>query len=159
MRRLWFRVQCVLMFCIGIVSAYFASGFLVDYLSSGHSPDDKLVWGTVIKRSFAPQRFRPTGPRLTIRVDHSEDVAHADLANDRIDEFPDRVSFYYSGDPRKEVHLVLEENLIGAIATLYFAAGVFMALPVFAWQVVGAEIERGEKKAVGELQELRGVGC
>lgn len=93
----------------------------------------RLVWGSVVKREMAPQAHRPYGPRLTIRLDDGPVLVHADLMNDRIDALPDRVSFYYSGDPSREVRLTQEKPL-GADAMLFWAtAAAFLCGAVLVW--------------------------
>lgn len=130
------RILGLVPLALGLVLIYLAYSFTIENIEGSPSSGDSLVSGTVIGRTFAPQRFRPTGPRLFVRIDNSPVVVHADLTNDKIDKLPDRVSFYYSGNPQKEVRLLQERNLIADITIIIIFSMIFFgfSLYVLVWE-------------------------
>jgi hypothetical protein len=53
-------------------------------------------------------------PELTIKIEGKEDIVKAYLGGDSAEKIPDEVSFYYAGDPKKEIRLREESNPLWA---------------------------------------------
>ena len=77
-----------------------------------HYPRDgwELKSGRVIMRALAPTFLGIKRPLLTVRIDGTDTAVFASLASNAIDDLPAHVTFYYSGDPSKEVLLQEETN-------------------------------------------------
>jgi hypothetical protein len=106
--------------------------FLLDFVHGLPSSGAELVRGRVIMRQRARDDWGLEHPELTIKVDGRDDVVRANLSADSAERIPDEVSFYYSGDPRKEVRLREETNPLGAalfllLTPLLMAAGLVYA--------------------------------
>jgi hypothetical protein len=86
--------------------------FLEDYIHSLPAAGDELVHGQVIVRQRARDNWGLEHPELMIQVEDSPDMVKANLRGDTAEKIPNRVSFYYSGDPSREVHLREETNLL-----------------------------------------------
>jgi hypothetical protein len=88
--------------------------FLLDFVHGLPSAGDELVHGRVLARGRARDGWGLEHPELTIKVLGKNDVVRANLVGDTADRIPDEVSFYYSGDPKKEVRLREETNPLWA---------------------------------------------
>src|ERR1700722_11470364 len=102
--------------------------FLLEFIHGLPSAGAELVRGRVIMRQRARDDWGLEHPELTIKVDGRDDVVRANLSADSPERIPDEVSFYYSGDPKKEVRLREETNPLGAalfllLTPLLMAAG------------------------------------
>jgi hypothetical protein len=149
-RLLPLRLCCLVIMFGALVALYLGCAFFVEHVRSGRSQGASLVSGTVVKREFARQWFRPTGPRLIVRIDNSPITVHADLANDAIDALPNHVSFYYDGNPEPEVHLLSEKNLVPDIVVLWMASAFLASLSIFAWRQYRPRIPASIASATNE---------
>lgn len=121
---------------IAIVGTLFFSvaGF-VEWPRSRAGPNSVLTHGTVIKRGSTWQWGIFSRPELTIRIKDSNTVARAVLSSNNEHSIPDTVSFYFDGDPIKEVFLRQERNplliavpCLGATITM-----IWFLLSAHAW--------------------------
>jgi hypothetical protein len=133
MRRLAWRLSSLVFLLMALVPLYNGSVFCMDVMESRRSPGDRLVWGTVIRREYARQWWRPIGPRLVVKIDGTPITVNADLINDAIDTLPDRVSFYYSGDRSKEVRLLCETSLFTDILFFWATSALLASVAVVSW--------------------------
>ena len=84
-----------------------------DFIHSRPSPNDQLVHGQVVRREMSIGGWlRIQRPLLTIKLENSDVIVKASLATNGINDMPNIVTFYYSGDPNKEVYLQEEYNPI-----------------------------------------------
>lgn len=96
-------------------------------------------------RKIVTYRLGNKRPRLTVKIDGSPILVRADLSMDGLDKIPEAVSFYYSGDPRREVHLLQEGNqLLGTLVCWAYPVCLF---PLFAWWLIR---ETRSKSQVGQ---------
>ncbi len=104
--------------------------YLWDSFGSWPSSTDTLAQGRVIVRQMAPNRWGIRRPELLIRIENTQVLVRASLALSGTDEVPDRVSFFYSGDPNREV-------LIREQVSPFWGALFFLGLPVGALLLLG----------------------
>ena len=75
-----------------------------------------LVYGQVVERQIHANQWGISRPYLTIQINGTSALVHASLSMNSVDEMPDKVSFFYSGDPSREVFLQQETDpLWGAL--------------------------------------------
>ena len=103
-----------LMFVMAPFSWALGSYFFQDYIHGFPSQGDELVHGKVFTRQKGRGAWGLEHPELTIKIEGKEDMVKAYLIGDAAEKIPDEVSFYYSGDPRKEVRLREESNPLWA---------------------------------------------
>jgi hypothetical protein len=128
---------------LGLVAAPFAWAlgvyFLLDFVHGLPSSGDQLVHGRVLVRQKARDRWGLEHPELTIQVEGKGDLVKANLAGDSTERIPDEVSFYYSGDPKKEVRLREETNPLWA--------GLFLLLAPLLMAAWLAYLERRRRRS------------
>ena len=97
--------------------------FLYETYISYQTYDNNLVSGTVVSREKT-KAYTATRTLIKIKIDNTGTVVNAVLMLDK--ETPDKVSFYYSGNPAKEVYLQCETNpLLGTlIFTIFSIPGI-----------------------------------
>ncbi|HEY7153853.1 MAG TPA: hypothetical protein VH575_07820 [Gemmataceae bacterium] len=110
-----------LMFVMAPFAWALGSYFFLDYLHSFPSQGDELVHGKVFMRQKGRGAWGLEHPELTIKIEGKEDMVKAYLVGDTAEKIPDEVSFYYSGDPKKEVRLREESNSLWAALFLLLA--------------------------------------
>lgn len=103
-----------LMFVMAPFAWSLGSYFLLDYLRGFPSAGDELVHGKVFMRQKGRGDWGLEHPELTIEIDGKKEMVKAYLIGDSADKIPNDVSFYYSGDPSKEVRLREESNPLWA---------------------------------------------
>ena len=91
-------------------------------MSNSNRYDNQLRSGIVVSKDFTKIGIMKR-PRLKIRINDKETIISAVLSMDGINDLPKKVSFYYSGDPKKEVYLLQETSAL--IVSLFF----FLAPP------------------------------
>jgi hypothetical protein len=92
-----------------------------DFMYGQPSPNDQLVHGQVISREMGLVGWlRIQRPLLTIQLENSDVIVKASLSMNGINDMPDNVTFYFSGDANREVYLQEEYNPIWG--------GVFLSL-------------------------------
>lgn len=82
----------------------------VDFMHVQSSQKNKLVDGQVVKREISLDSLKMKRPLLTIQLADSDVFVKASLSMDGINDVPDSVHVYYSGDPNQEVYLQEETN-------------------------------------------------
>ncbi|HEY7315487.1 MAG TPA: hypothetical protein VH643_39520 [Gemmataceae bacterium] len=111
------------------------SYFFLDYVHGFPSPGDELVHGKVFMRQKGRGAWGLQHPELTIKIEGKEDMVKAYLVGDSAEKIPDEVSFYYSGDPKKEVRLREESNpLWAALFLLLTPLLVAVVLAYIEWK-------------------------
>src|SRR5574339_78346 len=76
------------------------------------SPNDQLVHGFVVNREMGTTTFGIVRPILTVQIQETGETVYAVLSLSGINDVPNNVTFYYSGDPSQEVYLIEETNPI-----------------------------------------------
>lgn len=107
-----------LMFVMAPFAWALGSYFFLDYIRGFPSQGDELVHGKVFMRQKGRGAWGLEHPELTIKIEGKEDMVKAYLIGDTAEKMPDEVSFYYSGDPKKEVRLREESNPLWAALLL-----------------------------------------
>src|SRR5262245_16113671 len=93
--------------------------FLTDFIHSIPRSGDELVHGKVFMRQKMRDAWGMEHPELTIQIDGKDVMVKASLMGTDMKKVPDQVSFYYSGDPNREVFLQEETSTIwGALFLL-----------------------------------------
>ena len=87
-----------------------------------------VVTGQVIDRHKTPYYMGLRRPLLMIRPDGSNVTVRALLIRDQLFDFPNGISFHYSGDPREEVLLVGESD---PQAAAFLLAAFPVVVPAF----------------------------
>jgi hypothetical protein len=108
-----------------VIICLFMSGiFFVDYLHTRPDPAWPLLTGTVIARQRVKVYMIANRTKLSIQSDGNGPIVHSILLMNGSTDIPDRVSFRYGGDPKREVVLFEEtSSLIGAL--------IFLGLSLF----------------------------
>jgi hypothetical protein len=88
--------------------------FLLDYVHGLPSSGAELVHGRVFMRQKGRDNWGMEHAELTIKIDDTKDMVKANLIANSSEQIPEEVSFYYSGDPTKEVRLREETNPLWA---------------------------------------------
>jgi hypothetical protein len=114
--RYWLGLMYVMAPFAWALGAY----FFLDYIHGFPSQGDELVRGKVFMRQKGRGAWGLEHPELTIKIEGKEDMVKAYLVGDTAEKVPDEVSFYYSGDPNKEVRLREESNPLWAALFLLF---------------------------------------
>jgi len=108
------------------ISWCFGAYFLYEHINNSRKYDDQIYTGIVVSRDFTTIGIMKR-PRLNIKLNDRETIVSAVLSMDGINDLPEVVSFYYSGDPKKEVYLMQEASEL--IIFLFFfltpPAGLF----------------------------------
>ncbi len=116
--------KLLLVMVVGIPATIF---LFVDFLHSLPSPTDRLVQGQVVGREMGTAALGIQRPLLTVQLDDADVLVQASLSMNDIDDMPDHVTFYYSGDPGREVYLQEETNPIwGTIILVIVLTGGFI---------------------------------
>jgi len=87
-----------------------------------------VVTGQVIDRHMTPYCMSFRRPLLMIQPDGTNVTVHALLIRNKLFDFPNRISFHYSGDAEEEVLLTGESD---PRAAALFMAAFPIALPAF----------------------------
>ncbi len=93
-------------------------------------PGDELVTGEVADREMTKVWSFVRRPRLIVTSNRAPKPLYALLSVDGIDDIPTAVSFYYSGDPTKEIYLQQESS------PLWFGL-LFILAPVLGLLFIG----------------------
>ena len=102
--------------------------FVFEFLDSRPEDGARLTNGIVVSSAYTTHiGFKR--PVLTVRLENSEETVRAVLANDKVEDFPQRVSFYYSGDPKKEVFI--QEEMHPLWGLLLCSVCVFVFIGIF----------------------------
>lgn len=81
-----------------------------EWQTSRSGPGDELIIGEVADREMAKVWSFVRRPKLIVTSDRAPRPLYAVLSVDGIDDIPTAVSFYYSGDPAKEIYLQQESS-------------------------------------------------
>ena len=96
-----------------VISLPLSAFLFSDFIHSRPSPNNELVHGQVIRREMGLVGWlRIERPLLTIKIDNSDVIVQGSLSLNGINDMPDTVTFYYSGNPSREVYLQEEYNPI-----------------------------------------------
>jgi hypothetical protein len=125
------RYWLSLAFVVSPFAWAFGLYFLEDYIHSLPSSGDELVHGEVFMRQRGADSWGMEHPELTIQVEGKKDMVKANLRGDTDKKIPNRVSFYYSGDPNKEVHLREETNPLWAALFLLLTPLLVAAVLIY----------------------------
>jgi hypothetical protein len=104
----------------------------------------------VIARQKARDAWGLEHPELLIRVEGQGDLVKASLVGDSSERIPDDVSFYYSGDPTKEVRLREETNPLGP--------ALFLLVAPLVGAAVLAHFERRRRRSIAPVAEPEELG-
>ena len=103
-----------------------------DFMYSRPSPNDHLVHGFVVKREMGTTTYRIVRPILTVQIQETGEIVEAVLSLSGINDVPNNVTFYYSGDPSQEVYLREEVNPIWGfmifLSMSVMLLGIFIAI-------------------------------
>ncbi len=103
--------QIVVLIAIALCIPFSILSF-VDFLHVQAAQTNELVQGEVVKREISLDSLKMKRPLLTIHLADSDIFVKASLSMDGINDVPDSVHVYYSGDPSQEVYLQEETNPI-----------------------------------------------
>lgn len=93
-------------------------------------PGDEFITGEVADREMAKVWSFVRRPKLIVTSNRAPKPLYALLSVDGIDDIPTAVSFYYSGDPAKEIYLQQESS------PLWFGL-LFILAPVLGLLFIG----------------------
>ncbi|HWA28204.1 MAG TPA: hypothetical protein VG734_21310 [Lacunisphaera sp.] len=126
----WFRSQRLKLCFVMLFALPLAVLFFQDFAVHRPQAGWQLKSGRVTRREMAKTALGIKRPLLSVRIDGTDQSVQASLASNAINDLPERVTFYYSGDPAREVFLQEETNPLGI--------GLFLLLgPLFAWWLIG----------------------
>jgi len=105
----WLKGQRIKLLFVMLFALPLAGVELYDYAVHYPRADWELKSGRVIMRAMASTHLGIKRPLLTVRIDGTDTAVFASLGGSGINDVPGRVTFYYSGDPTREV-LLREET-------------------------------------------------
>ncbi|PHS14859.1 MAG: hypothetical protein COA86_14370 [Kangiella sp.] len=112
------------------ISWAFGAYYLHEHMSNSNKYNNHLETGIVVSKDFTKVGIMKR-PRLKIRIDGKEIIVSAVLSMDGINDLPERVFFYYSGDPKKEVYLTQETSALTIL--LFFFLTPLIGLVFIKW--------------------------
>ena len=151
MKKRNFLVLCVTIDILLLPFSVVLGGYLFyEWLNIKPPANSELTTGTVIERELVKLKISKR-PRLTIQINNAPEKVHAILSLDGIEKLPDTVTFYYSGEPREEVHLLEEANPL--IYALFFFFAPILLLVFILHQLKTDANEKKEKNSGTEKNE------
>lgn len=102
-----------------------------EWQTSRPAANDELIVGEIADKEMAKVWSFVRRPKLIVTSDKVPKALYAVLSVDGIDDLPIAVSFYYSGDPAKEIYLQQESSPL--VIGLFFILAPVFALWFVAW--------------------------
>ncbi len=96
--------------CVLPIGLIMGSVFLWEWYAVQPSNDDQLLSGKIVEETIGKHLDHIERPALIIRIDDTDIMVKAILSMNGKGWRRDKVTFYYSGDPKKEIYLLEETN-------------------------------------------------
>ena len=110
----------------------------LDAVKAHSHSSNTFVSGRVVGSQIQANQWGISRPDLTIRINGTSTIVHASLSMNGVNEMPDEVSFFYSGDPSREVFLQQETDPLWGALLMFLAPLVVLLMIYF--------LERWESK-------------